>query len=146
MLVSDILKSKGSTVVSLAANVSVRAAATKLAQHGIGAVLVMNGERVLGILSERDIVRRLADDGANGGGASLDVTIDTIMTRSIISCSLADTVDQVMEAMTARRIRHLPVIDGGRIVGIVSIGDVVKSVIDDARHEAEDLKRYIAAG
>lgn len=142
MLVSDILKTKGSTVVALAANVSVRAAATKLAQHGIGAVLVMNGERVLGILSERDIVRRLADEG----GQVLETTIDTVMTRAIISCGLADTVDQVMEAMTARRIRHLPVIDGGRIVGIVSIGDVVKSVIDDARHEAEDLKRYIAAG
>jgi CBS domain-containing protein len=142
MLVSDILKTKGSSVVSLAATVSVRDAANKLAQHGIGAVLVMNGARVLGILSERDIVRRLAEDGA----AALDATIDTVMTRAIVSCTLVDTVDQVMEAMTARRIRHLPVIDGGRIVGIVSIGDVVKSVIDDARHEAEDLKRYIAAG
>jgi CBS domain-containing protein len=142
MLVSDILKTKGSSVVSLAANVRVRDAAAKMAQHGIGAVLVMNGPRVLGILSERDIVRRLADEGAN----ILDATIDGVMTRAIISCAMADTVDQVMEAMTARRIRHLPVIENGRIVGIVSIGDVVKSVIDDARHEAEDLKRYIAAG
>ncbi len=142
MLVSDILKTKGSTVVSLAADVRVRDAAAKLAQHGIGAVLVMNGARVLGILSERDIVRRLADEGAN----ILDATVDTVMTRAIISCGMADTVDQVMEAMTARRIRHLPVIEAGRIVGIISIGDVVKSVIDEARHEAEDLKRYIAAG
>lgn len=142
MLVSDILKTKGSTVVSLAAEVRVRDAAAKLAQHGIGAVLVMNGERVLGILSERDIVRRLAETGAQ----ILDAAIDTVMTRSIVACGLSDTVDQVMEAMTARRIRHLPVIEGGSIVGIVSIGDVVKSVIDEARHEAEDLKRYIAAG
>jgi CBS domain-containing protein len=142
MLVSDILKTKGSSVISLAAGVSVRAAASKLAQHGIGAVLVMNGERVMGILSERDIVRRLADEGAK----ILDVSIDSVMTRGIVSCHLSDTVDQVMEAMTARRIRHLPVIENGRIVGIVSIGDVVKSVIDDVRHEAEDLKRYIAAG
>ncbi len=142
MLVSDILKAKGHTVVSLAAEVRVRDAAAKLARHGIGAVLVMNGERVLGILSERDIVRRLAEAGAQ----ILDAGIDTVMTRSIVSCGLSDTVDQVMEAMTARRIRHLPVIEGGRIVGIVSIGDVVKSVIDVARHEAEDLKRYIATG
>ncbi len=142
MLVSDILKNKGSSVVSLAADIGVRDAASKMAQHGIGAVLVMNGPRVLGILSERDIVRRLSEDGAS----VLEATIDTVMTRAIISCTLSDTVDQVMEAMTARRIRHLPVIEGGRIVGIISIGDVVKSVIDDARHEADDLKRYIAAG
>jgi CBS domain-containing protein len=122
--------------------VRVRDAAAKLAQHGIGAVLVMNGERVMGILSERDIVRRLAETGAQ----ILDAAIDTVMTRSIVACGLSDTVDQVMEAMTARRIRHLPVIEAGSIVGIISIGDVVKSVIDDARHEAEDLKRYIATG
>ena len=143
MLVSHILRSKENRVHSIEGHASVAEATAALAAARIGALLVMErGQRLVGIVSERDIVRTLA----KGGGAELATEISALMTRDVISCSPEDTVDHVMDTMTHKRIRHLPVMASGRIVGVISIGDVVKALIDEARREAEDLKRYIAAG
>jgi len=94
----------------------------------------------IGILSERDIVHQIAKNGAS----ALDQPVTTCMTRSIKSCSREDTVNDIMGIMTAHRIRHMPVIDQGTVVGIISIGDVVKRKIEEAEYEAETLKAYIA--
>ena len=143
MLVSHILRSKDSRVHWIEAHTSVADATAILARAGIGALLVMeNGQKLVGIVSERDIVRALA----RGGAAELPVAIASLMTRDVVSCTPEITVDEVMDTMTQRRIRHLPVVASGRVIGVISIGDVVKALIDEARREADDLKRYIAAG
>ena len=143
MLVSHILRSKENRVHWLEQHASVADATAALAKAGIGALLVMeNGQRLVGIVSERDIVRALA----KGGAAEMPTAIASLMSREVVCCSPDDTVDHVMDTMTQRRIRHLPVLASGRVVGVVSIGDVVKALIDEARREADDLKRYIAAG
>jgi CBS domain-containing protein len=97
---------------------------------------------VLGVVSERDVVRGLAVNGAS----VLDQTADQIMSAPVVTCAPGDTVQEAMEQMTAGRFRHLPVMDGGRLLGIVSIGDLVKRRIEDAEHEAEELKQYITTG
>ena len=142
MLVSDILNAKEIDVVGIAPDMTVEDAARTMTRHGIGAVLVLSGDRVVGILSERDIMRGVAARG----GAMLAERVADIMTRSVVACPTDAPVDTVMAIMTERRIRHLPVVTGGRLVGVVSIGDVVKAMMDEVRHEADDLRRYIAAG
>lgn len=145
MIVKTILKSKarGAGIVSVAPDAAVGDAARLLATHRIGAVLVMNGDKVAGILSERDIVRGLAD--------AVDVCITAkvrdLMTADVFVCHEDDTVERLMEIMTAKRIRHLPVVDGkGDVVGIVTIGDVVKSRLDETKMEADSLINYVMAG
>lgn len=145
MIVKTILKAKvrGAGIVSVAPDASVGDAARLLATHKIGAVLVMNGDKVAGILSERDIVRGLAD--------AVDVCITArvrdLMTADVFVCHEDDTVERLMEIMTAKRIRHLPVVDGkGDVVGIVTIGDVVKSRLDETKMEADSLINYVMAG
>lgn len=145
MIVKTILKSKarGGGIVSVAPDASVGDAARLLASHKIGAVLVMTGDRVAGILSERDIVRGLAD--------AMDVCITAkvrdLMTAEVFVCHEDDTVERLMEIMTAKRIRHLPVMDAnGGVAGIVTIGDVVKSRLDETKMEAESLRDYVMAG
>ncbi len=145
MIVKTILKSKarGAGIISVTPDASVGDAARLLAQHKIGAVLVMNGDRVAGILSERDIVRGLAE--------AVDVCITAkvrdLMTAEVFVCHEDDTVERLMEIMTAKRIRHLPVVDGhGDVAGIVTIGDVVKSRLDETKMEAESLRDYVMAG
>lgn len=145
MIVKSILKAKsrGGGIVSITPDASVGDAARLLATHRIGAVLVMNGDRVAGILSERDIVRGLAD--------TVDVCntakVRDLMTADVFVCHEDDTVERLMEIMTAKRIRHLPVVDGsGDVVGIVTIGDVVKSRLDETKMEAESLRDYVMAG
>lgn len=143
MLVSHVLRNKDSRVHWVEAHTSVADATAILARAGIGALLVMeNGQKLVGIVSERDIVRALA----RGGAAEMPVAIASLMTRDVVSCTPEITVDEVMDTMTQRRIRHLPVVASGRVIGVISIGDVVKALIDEARREADDLKRYIAAG
>ncbi len=142
MLVSDILNAKEIDVVGVTPDMTVEDAARTMARHGIGAVLVLAGDRVLGIVSERDITRGVA----TRGGTMLADCCSDIMTRAVIVCEPDNTVEAVMTVMTEHRIRHLPVVQRGRLIGVVSIGDVVKALIDEVRHEAEDLRRYIAAG
>lgn len=142
MLVSDILSGKEIDVIGVTPEMTVEDAARTMTRHGIGAVLVLAGDRVLGIVSERDIARGVA----NRGGAILADRCGDIMTRAVVVCEPDNTVESVMSVMTERRIRHLPVVQRGRLIGVVSIGDVVKAMIDEVKHEAEDLRRYIVAG
>lgn len=140
MTVRRILRGKGGQIFSVAPSASVRAALDVLKQHRIGAVLVLGEKgKIEGVLSERDIVRALPDQG----GALLDFPVARLMTREVITCSPSDSLDKVMAVMTERRIRHLPVVEGKRLLGVVSIGDVVKERLAETEHEAAALKSYI---
>ncbi len=140
MNVEDILRTKGSRVVTVAPRETVARALAVLAEENIGALVVsVDGARVDGILSERDIVQGLARDGAK----LLDRTVESLMTRNAYCSAPGDAVDQLMSQMTERRIRHLPVLVDGRLAGIVSIGDVVKSRLGEIENETEALREYI---
>lgn len=141
MSLSEILAAKGSDVTTTGAGDKLSRVVELLAKHKIGALVIMDGTAVCGIASERDIVRLIAQKGAD----ALDLPVSDCMTKSVISCVRSDTIDDVMEKMTAGRFRHLPVIEGGELMGIVSIGDVVKRKIEQAERDAEELKRYIAS-
>lgn len=142
MKVEHILQSKGADVFAVSGATSVRDAIDILGEKNIGAVVVKNGDgTVSGIFSERDVVRRLRKEGPD----VLSRPVSDCMTKNPFSCTLDTTLDELMAVMTNRRIRHMPVVDKGRLVGIVSIGDVVKRKIDDAEREAAALKQYIAS-
>ena len=141
MTVAAILDHKGHEIVSARPDDSLATVATLLSQHRIGAVLVRSASNeVLGILSERDIVRALASHGA----AALALTASAVMTREIVYGTPGDTVDKVLSTMTDKRIRHLPVMHEGKLVGFISIGDVVKRRIADVEEEAESLRAFVA--
>jgi CBS domain-containing protein len=143
MLVSHIIREKGNAVVSVAAEATLAEAAKLLARHRIGAVLILDSHGApLGILSERDIVSVLAQLGA----AALARIVGSCMTSPVMTCEESDTIEDLMERMTHGRFRHLPVVQRGRVVGLVSIGDVVKTRIEETVREAQALKEYIAAG
>lgn len=138
MQVQSILNAKGAQVTTIAPTATVRELAAMLK---IGAVVVSaSGKAVDGIVSERDVVHKLTDFGPK----FLSVQVREIMTSDVLTCSPDDTVDDCMEMMTGRRVRHLPVEKAGKLVGLVSIGDIVKAKIDEIRVEAESLKQYIA--
>ncbi|WP_114377089.1 CBS domain-containing protein [Elioraea thermophila] len=140
MLVETILKEKGREVVSVAPTTPVAEAAKILSARRIGSVLVRDdGGGIAGILSERDIVRGIADHGA----ASIAMPVSALMTRDVVFASPADTLDAVLAVMTERRFRHLPVLENGRLVGLVSIGDVVKRKIEEVTEEAEGLRAFV---
>jgi len=140
MTVKAILSNKGSDVVTVEPAATLAAAARLLAERRIGAALVLGIEgRVAGILSERDIVRALSERGA----AVLDERVDQVMTRKVFTCSESDTVAQIMEQMTAGKFRHVPVVDQGRLIGIISIGDVVKHRLSEIEGESNALREYI---
>jgi CBS domain-containing protein len=142
MLVSQILKDKGDMVFTAAPSDSVAAVAALLHARRVGAMVVLNETRdVAGIVSERDIVRIVAEKGADGLGQP----ISDCMTREVIFAEPSETVDSLLTRMTDRRIRHLPVCRDGRLIGIISIGDLVKSKIAETVAEAENLKAYISA-
>ncbi len=142
MTISRVLASKGSTVFSVPPAMTIYDAARALRKHHVGAVLVLEADgTVEGVLSERDIVRALVDVGPD----VLDKPVQTIMTTTLHTCRPGDTVQFALEQMTTRRIRHLPVLDNGALVGMVSIGDLVKIRIEDSEREAAQLKDYIAA-
>ena len=142
MLVSQILKQKGDMVFTASPGDSVAAVAALLQARRVGAMVVLDQDRdVAGIVSERDIVRIVAERGAEG----LDRPIAECMTKDVVFAEPAETVDQLLERMTDRRIRHLPVCHDGRLIGIISIGDLVKSKIAETVAEAETLKAYISA-
>jgi CBS domain-containing protein len=145
MIVKTIMKAKarGADIVSISPDASVGDAARLLAEYKIGAVLAMNGDKVAGILSERDIVRGLAQ--------AVDVCsaakVRDLMTAEVFVCHEDDTVERLMEIMTSKRIRHLPVMGtDGKVSGIVTIGDVVKSRLDETKMEADSLRDYVMAG
>jgi CBS domain-containing protein len=142
MLVSQILKQKGDMVFTASPSDTVAAAAALLHSRKVGAMVVLDrGQEVAGIVSERDIVRVVAERGAD----SLTEPVSACMTRDVIFAEPQETVDSLLGRMTDRRIRHLPVCTQGRLVGIISIGDLVKSKIAETVAEAEGLKAYISA-
>ncbi len=141
MLVSQILRTKGDSVFTTGPDERLAAAAELLHARYVGALVVMDAERVVGILSERDVVRALAEDGSG----AMDRPVSDYMTANVLFAEPGDTVDGLLARMTDRRIRHLPVCKAERLVGIVSIGDLVKSKISEVEAEADGLKAYIAA-
>lgn len=140
MLIGTILRNKGSEVATVAPEATVRELLAKLAEYNIGAVVVSeDGVTISGIVSERDVVRRLHDRGA----AILDEPVSTIMTVEVRTVGPGGNVDELRRTMTTHRFRHAPVVDQGRLVGIVSIGDVVKSAIEELEIEKESLVDYV---
>ena len=142
MLVSQILKDKGDHVFTASPSETVAAAAALLHARRVGAMVVVEHGEVVGILSERDLVRLVAE----GGEDALSRPISHCMTRDVVFAHLHETVDMLMTRMTDRRMRHLPVLESGRLAGIISIGDLVKYKISEIEAEADGLKAYIAAG
>ena len=139
MTVRAILDSKGHHIVSIEPDAKLSDAVKMLSEKRIGAVLVIKNQHLEGILSERDIVRVI---GARGADALSD-TVSAVMTRKVVSCREADTVAAIMERMTSGKFRHLPVIENDKIVGLISIGDVVKSRVQEYENEQEALRDYI---
>ena len=143
MDVEGILRSKGSRVVTIRSDATIAELVAGLARERIGAMVVSgDGSTVDGVISERDVVRGLADRGA----AVLALRVGELMTRQVVTCSSRDSVKQAMAAMTRGRMRHLPVVDAGRLVGIISIGDVVKNRLDEMATEANVLREAYLAG
>lgn len=142
MTVRDILDRKGGDVHTLSAEETLLNAVQALADHKVGALVVSNADKaILGILSERDIVRAIS----RVGPACLEDRVDSVMTRAVRTCVETTTISELMSEMTDGRFRHMPVERDGKLIGIVSIGDVVKKRIADIEREAEDIKAYIAA-
>jgi len=141
MNVSQILRGKGAEVVTIGGAAGVGELARVITERRVGAAVVVEEGKMVGIVSERDVVRGLA---AHGVGLS-SMRVADLMTREVVSCRPEDEVQPLMATMTARRIRHLPVLIDGRLVGIVSIGDLVKSRLDEVDSEASALREYIGA-
>jgi CBS domain-containing protein len=142
MQVKQILGDKGRDVVTITSDATLSEAARELARHRIGALVVKDGDgAIVGILSERDIVRAVSEASV----FALPRSVSAYMSRSVATCEESDTVDSLMETMTTGRFRHLPVVADERLVGIVSIGDIVKTRIAETVQEATTLREYIAA-
>lgn len=139
MTVRSILNTKGHHIESVEPETKLSAAIKILSERKIGAVLAMNHGRIEGILSERDIVRVLGERGAS----VLDDPVSAVMTRKVVSCRPADTVAGIMEVMTLGKFRHLPVVEEGMVVGLISIGDIVKWRVREFESEQEALRDYI---
>ena len=139
--VSQILERKGGIVVSIAEDQPVLEAVRLMAEHHIGAVVVLRGTDLVGIASERDYARKVVLQGRS----SSDTPVATIMSSPVVCVGPMESVADCMAIMTERHIRHLPVLDGGRMIGVVSIGDLVKEVIEDQKQEISYLQAYIAS-
>jgi CBS domain-containing protein len=143
MNVKAILAAKklGGDIISIEPTADLATAAKLLSKHRIGSVVILGaGERLVGILSERDIVRALSEQGAG----ALALPVGQVMTRDVATCGEDDTVASIMERMTAGRFRHMPVVANGRLVGLISIGDVVKQRVEEIEAESEAMRDYIA--
>ena len=141
MRIQDVLRAKGGEVFTISPEATVTELLTRLASHNVGALVVCaDDDTVAGIVSERDVVRRLDDRGIEVLGA----TVSQIMTTTVTMCSEQDAVEELMRLMTDRRIRHVPVVRDGRLVGLISIGDVVKQRLIDANLEVETLRGYVS--
>ena len=139
--VRQLLEAKSAEVHSIAPDAPVIDAIRLMAERRIGALLVMEGARLAGILSERDYARKVVLQGRS----SKDTPVRDIMTAQVITVALQDSADHCMQLVTDSRIRHLPVLEGDQVVGVVSIGDLVKAVIAEQRQELDHLQRYIAS-
>ncbi|SDP86049.1 CBS domain-containing protein [Lentzea jiangxiensis] len=142
MRIADVLRTKGSAVATIGQDVPVSELLRVLAEHNVGAIVVVGASGVAGIVSERDVVRKLHESGAD----LLSSPVSAIMTADVFTCSPSDTVDSLTVVMTERRFRHVPVLSDGQLVGIVSIGDVVKSRIGQLEQSQDQLQAYIAQG
>jgi CBS domain-containing protein len=141
MLIAHVLRDKGATVFTLSGEASLEEACAELHTRKVGALVVLDGEgRVFGVLSERDLVREVARRGAK----ALSAKVASAMTRDVITADPRETIDECLARMTDRRIRHLPVLDGGRLAGVVSIGDLVKHRIASVEAEAAAMQAYIS--
>jgi CBS domain-containing protein len=140
MTVARIINEKGRDVVATRPEASLADVAAILSEKRIGAVLVMDRDSLLGILSERDIVRAIARHGA----AALGKLASDCMTSRVVTCRPEDTINDVMGKMTSGRFRHLPVLENGKLAGLVSIGDIVKRRIEEVEREADQIREYIA--
>jgi CBS domain-containing protein len=140
--IAVLLEHKGSVVFSVPHDSTVAAAVRDMNSHKVGATLVMDGGRLVGIFTERDVLSRVV-------AAGLDPTttpMEQVMTRDPITVASTTTIEEVMALFTAKRFRHLPVMDDGRLMGLISIGDILRRMVETHRHEAEQLKQYIAGG
>jgi CBS domain-containing protein len=142
MRISDVLKNKGAAVVTSKPDATVQELLAGLAEKNIGAMVVVGAEGVVGIVSERDVVRQLNRHGAD----VLSRPVSSIMTATVATCTKSDTVDAVSGLMTENRVRHVPVLDGKQLIGIVSIGDVVKTRMEELEAEHQQLQSYITQG
>jgi len=142
MHVTELLERKGREVYTIEEQASIAAAVALMSERGVGALVVRGTEPPLsGILSERDVVRRLAETGP----WALEETVGSLMSRTVTVCHESTSCTNLMEIMTDQRIRHIPVIESGSLVGIVSIGDVVKARVDELERERRDLLEYVSA-
>ncbi len=139
-LVQHLLEAKGPGIISIAADASVLDAIKVMAEKAIGSLLVMQGDKLLGIVTERDYARKVIVKGRS----SQSTTVSEIMTSDVCTASVADTVSKCMTVMTERKIRHLPVVDSGTVVGLISIGDLVQAIISDQQEEIHHLEQYIS--
>ena len=141
MKVRDILARKGHEVMTTSPQTTLREAARLLKAHCIGALVVADGGNPVGIISERDIVNAVAETGPD----AVNAPVKNFMSRDMITCGPNDTTDYLMGVMTEKRVRHLPVLENGELVGLVSIGDVVKQRMEEISFEAEQMKLFIAS-
>ena len=139
--ISQLLDRKGHDVWSVSPDDSVLEAIREMSDRSVGALLVMDGPRLVGIISERDYARRVILEGRS----SENTRVSEIMTSTVYHASPSNSIAECMAIMTAKRIRHLPIMDGSDVLGVVSIGDLVKAIIDDQRITIEQLERYIAS-
>ena len=139
--VRQLLEAKSPEVIAIGPDAPVIDAIRRMAERQIGALLVMEGPRLAGILSERDYARKVVLQGRS----SKDTPVRDIMTAEVVTVAPGDTIDHCMQLVTDRRIRHLPVLDAGTVVGVLSIGDLVKTVIELQRRDIDQLQRYIAS-
>jgi CBS domain-containing protein len=142
MRIADVLRSKGGAVVTVNPDATVTELLAGLAGHNIGAMVVVGPDGVVGIVSERDVVRQLHTNGAS----VLTRPVSTIMTAVVSTCSKSDSVDSLTRLMTEHRVRHVPVLENEKLIGIVSIGDVVKTRMEELEAEHEQLHSYITQG
>jgi CBS domain-containing protein len=142
MRIADVLRNKGASVATITPETSVSGLLTELSVHNIGAMVVVSPDGVIGIVSERDVVRALQERGAD----LLRLPVSEIMTTFVATCTPNDSVDSLSVLMTTKRVRHIPVMENGKLTGIVSIGDVVKTRMEELEASQEQLQAYITRG
>lgn len=143
MRIADVLRNKGADVATVPPDATVRELLAGMAEHNVGAMVVTGSAGVIaGIVSERDVVRKLYEEGPN----VLDVRVAEIMTTRVATCGMDSSIDELSETMTDNRVRHIPVLVDGRLAGIVSIGDIVKTRLEELKAEQEQLQAYITQG
>jgi CBS domain-containing protein len=142
MRIADVLRTKGGAVATITPETSVSGLLNELSLHNIGAMVVVSADGVVGIVSERDVVRKLHEHGTD----LLRLPVSEIMTTMVATCTPTDTVDHLTAVMTTKRVRHIPVVENNRLIGIVSIGDIVKQRMEELETEQRALQDYITRG